>query len=129
MNTHLIDSSVFETAGLAENDLIGYFHAPRSTPDTETTCYFPDQSRAAPIDSVAGARADNRISRPPGSSKSGNSSLVVFADDGEKFGGWPGTFEWVFENGWLDRFFTALESNSDWLQTMTSKNIYRVTRR
>lgn len=30
--------------------------------------------------------------------------LAVFADDGEKFGGWPGTREWVYEKGWLDRF-------------------------
>jgi hypothetical protein len=28
----------------------------------------------------------------------------VLADDGEKFGGWPGTKEWVYERGWLDRF-------------------------
>jgi 4-alpha-glucanotransferase len=30
--------------------------------------------------------------------------LAVLADDGEKFGGWPGTREWVYERGWLDRF-------------------------
>ena len=30
--------------------------------------------------------------------------LAVLADDGEKFGGWPGTKEWVYEQGWLDRF-------------------------
>src|SRR3954469_10578057 len=30
--------------------------------------------------------------------------LAVVADDGEKFGGWPGTKEWVYQRGWLDRF-------------------------
>ena len=30
--------------------------------------------------------------------------LAVLADDGEKFGGWPGTKEWVYGRGWLDRF-------------------------
>lgn len=34
--------------------------------------------------------------------------LAVLADDGEKFGGWPGTREWVFERGWLDRFLEAM---------------------
>jgi 4-alpha-glucanotransferase len=34
--------------------------------------------------------------------------LAVMADDGEKFGGWPGTREWVYERGWLDQFFTAI---------------------
>ena len=30
--------------------------------------------------------------------------LAVLADDGEKFGGWPGTKEWVYGEGWLERF-------------------------
>jgi len=35
--------------------------------------------------------------------------LAVFADDGEKFGGWPGTREWVYEKGWLREFLTVME--------------------
>ncbi len=34
--------------------------------------------------------------------------LAVLADDGEKFGGWPGTKEWVYERGWLDRFMDTM---------------------
>jgi hypothetical protein len=34
--------------------------------------------------------------------------LAVLADDGEKFGGWPGTKEWVYEKGWLDRFMGTI---------------------
>ena len=34
--------------------------------------------------------------------------LVVFADDGEKFGGWPGTLDWVYGKGWLDQFFATI---------------------
>ncbi len=34
--------------------------------------------------------------------------LAVLADDGEKFGGWPGTKEWVYGKGWLDRFITTI---------------------
>jgi 4-alpha-glucanotransferase len=34
--------------------------------------------------------------------------LAVLADDGEKFGGWPGTKEWVYGKGWLDRFMSAI---------------------
>ena len=36
-------------------------------------------------------------------------SLAVFADDGEKFGGWPGTREWVYEKGWLRDFLDTME--------------------
>ncbi len=43
--------------------------------------------------------------------------LAVYGDDGEKFGLWPGTYEWVIEKGWLERFLSAIEENSDWLQT------------
>ncbi len=34
--------------------------------------------------------------------------LAIFADDAEKFGGWPGTHDWVFGDGWLDTFLDAL---------------------
>jgi alpha-amylase len=35
-------------------------------------------------------------------------AVAVFADDGEKFGGWPGTREWVYEKGWLAQFLDML---------------------
>jgi hypothetical protein len=35
--------------------------------------------------------------------------LAVLADDGEKFGGWPGTHEWVYQQGWLDRFLDVMD--------------------
>jgi alpha-amylase len=34
--------------------------------------------------------------------------LAVLADDAEKFGGWPGTKEWVYQRGWLDQFTGAI---------------------
>jgi hypothetical protein len=34
--------------------------------------------------------------------------LAVLADDGEKFGGWPGTKEWVYDRGWLARFLEEM---------------------
>jgi alpha-amylase/alpha-mannosidase (GH57 family) len=36
-------------------------------------------------------------------------SLAVLVDDGEKFGGWPGTQEWVFTKGWLRQFIDAMK--------------------
>jgi len=36
-------------------------------------------------------------------------SLAVLVDDGEKFGGWPGTQEWVFKKGWLRQFIDAMK--------------------
>ena len=39
-----------------------------------------------------------------------NDRLVVYGDDGEKFGEWPDTHEWVYTKGWLERFFIHLEN-------------------
>jgi 4-alpha-glucanotransferase len=41
---------------------------------------------------------------------------VTFADDGEKFGNWPGMHDWVFRKGWLNKFFKFLEKNRDWIE-------------
>ena len=41
-------------------------------------------------------------------------------DDGEKFGGWPTTFEHCWgPSGWVERFFDGPRENRDWLATMT----------
>jgi alpha-amylase len=42
----------------------------------------------------------------------GDGGCLCYADDGEKFGLWPGTHEWVFGKGWLDEFFAALQSSA-----------------
>ena len=34
--------------------------------------------------------------------------LAVLADDGEKYGGWPGTRAWVYERGWLSEFLDVM---------------------
>ena len=45
--------------------------------------------------------------------------LAAFGDDMEKFGVWPGTLKHCYEDGWLENFFRALETNSSWLKTVT----------
>lgn len=45
--------------------------------------------------------------------------LAIAADDGEKFGGWPGTAKWVYNDGWLKGFLDLLESAEDWLVSQT----------
>ena len=36
---------------------------------------------------------------------------LVFGDDGEKFGLWPGTRKWVWEEGWMEKFIDGILSN------------------
>lgn len=46
--------------------------------------------------------------------------LITLIDDGEKFGIWPGTYKWVYEEKWLEDFFAGLEENS-WIELLTFK--------
>ncbi len=43
--------------------------------------------------------------------KTNPEQVVVFADDCEKFGLWPGTHDTAYGQKWLDRFFTMMESD------------------
>lgn len=49
---------------------------------------------------------------------SGGRKLATYADDGEKFGAWPNSYERVYDGGWLESFFEAIEKNSSWLNTI-----------
>ena len=42
--------------------------------------------------------------------EAGPEDVIVLADDCEKFGFWPGTHEWVYGQGWLDRWMTLMEN-------------------
>ena len=48
-------------------------------------------------------------------------TVAILADDGEKFGVWPGTKEHVYDEGWLEDFFRLLTKNEDWIHTTTFK--------
>jgi hypothetical protein len=45
-----------------------------------------------------------------GSLRDAGHQLAVLADDGEKFGGWPGTAEWVWRDGWFTRFAETMQA-------------------
>jgi len=40
---------------------------------------------------------------------------ICYADDGEKFGMWPHTYDWVYNKKWLEKFFEFLET-ADWIE-------------
>ncbi|ASJ09838.1 4-alpha-glucanotransferase [Thermococcus sp. P6] len=53
------------------------------------------------------------------------SKVAVFHDDGEKFGVWPGTYEWVYEKGWLREFFDRISSDERINVTLYSEYLNR----
>jgi alpha-amylase len=109
-----LDDYEFRLAGLPDDDLVGRF----VTEDQgRALSVFPISKRlrysipfAEPSVTIDHLRSLGE--RAPG-------LCAVFGDDGEKFGVWPGTRAHVHEGGWLDRFFSALLENRDWLRTRT----------
>ncbi len=48
--------------------------------------------------------------------------IAIMGDDGEKFGAWPTTYGLCWKEGWVDRFFSAIEASSEWLQTVLPRD-------
>ena len=103
----LLDGSHFKMVGKTEDDMDGYF---LSEDQGHVLKLFPihdvirDYIPFRPVEEVVDAlvRLD-----------SGPDVQVVFGDDGEKFGDWPGTHHHVYSDRWLHRFFEAVEARSD----------------
>ncbi len=110
----VLDDTHFYYAGLEENQLNGYFitekhgHPLSVFPISKAMRYgipfkMPEETLAA----LRTARDEWGF------------DAVTYADDGEKFGGWPETHHWVYEEKWLEKFFQALTDNADWVETVT----------
>ena len=110
----VLDDFHFRCAGLTSDALHGSYV---TEDEGSVVRVFPGSERlrylipfAAPEESIAELR--RVYEQHPG-------SVVVFADDGEKFGTWPDTKAHVYDQGWLRRFFEQLAANADWLTTST----------
>ena len=107
----LVDSSVFQAAGILETRSYGYFEVAAKPEEPLRVLPINQPLRhLIPWKEVEQAHDYLRYVAEQGPPD----AFVVFADDGEKFGAWPGTFDWVFTQGWLERFFSML-SQADWL--------------
>src|SRR5574341_1448802 len=110
----VVDDFHFKMAGLHDDELDGCYLTEeqdgmgRIFPGSEKLRYLiPFQAPEDAIGLLSGLRSTER------------NRLAVMADDGEKFGVWPETYRTVYEEGWLERFFTLIEQNNDWLETAT----------
>jgi alpha-amylase len=110
----VLDDFHFERAGLSGDDLFGYYlteeegNLLKVFPGSETLRYsIPFREPHASYEFLRGL-----AERRPG-------CTVVCADDGEKFGSWPETYDHVYTQGWLRRFFDMIRGNRDWLEPST----------
>ena len=109
----LVDDTHFEGAGLPADELDGWY----ATEDEGSVVrLFPIAKRLRyliPFRPVAEIEAFLKAEHARGR------KLLVFGDDGEKFGLWPNTQEWVYGERWLEKFLAFLEGASDWLMVTT----------
>jgi alpha-amylase len=109
----VLDDIHFRLAGKREDELHGYY-------------VTEDQGRMLkifPIDrtlryTVPFRPVEETIQHFRSAAEGGGGKAILHADDGEKFGIWPGTHDSVYGEGWLEAFCQALERNSDWLTTV-----------
>ena len=109
----LVDDMHFLAAGLDQDQCFGYYvteelgQAIKIVPGLKSLRYL------IPFRPVEQCIAFLRES-----AEKHSGGLAAMGDDCEKFGVWPGTYKHCYEGGWLEEFFRALESHSDWLRLM-----------
>ena len=113
-----VDDSHLKQSGIAQEDLYHYFiteelgYPVRVFPISEKLRYLiPFQDARETVDFLRSIHEKKQ------------NEIVVLADDGEKFGDWPGTYEWVYDKGWLRNFFELLIENGDWIETNSFSEI------
>jgi hypothetical protein len=109
----VIDDNHFKSIGLKEEELYGYFV---SEFEGEKIFIFPGLEvlrYAIPFKSI------EKVDECFKGLKGAGADVAIFGDDGEKFGLWPGTYDYVFEKEhWLENFFRYLTENASWLETV-----------
>jgi 4-alpha-glucanotransferase len=114
----LVDDNHFLNAGFDPAALYGIFVA---EDQGSTVVLFPGLKALRYLipykspQEVVGFFREAANARPGG--------VATMGDDMEKFGVWPGTYDYVYKNGWLERFLVELENNQNWLATVTPSEV------
>lgn len=110
----VLDDFHFRNAGLSDDQLHGYY----ITEDNgRLLSVFPGSERLRYL--IPFGQPHETIDYLRGIAQRQPNAVVVFGDDGEKFGSWPDTRKHVYDDGWLRNFFDALSANKEWLKTTT----------
>ena len=103
----MLDDTIFESAGVLDSSCFTPYsvesrgHSVEIFPMQRKLRYWmPFKSIATTISFLRRAHGEGR-------------EIALFADDGEKFGAWPTTYDRVFKDGWLDGFFKAVAREQD----------------
>jgi alpha-amylase len=110
----ILDDFHFKNAGLTDAQLGGYL---TTEDEGRVLSVFPGSERLRYL--IPFGSPEQTIEYLAEVAQRQPEAVVVFGDDGEKFGTWPETKQHVYQDGWLERFFEALVENQDWVQVTT----------
>ena len=110
----VLDDFHFRCAGLSESQLVGHL---LTEDEGRLLSVFPGSERLRYL--IPFGDPQQSIDYLAKIAQQQPDAVVVFGDDGEKFGVWPETKKHVYDNGWLVRFFDALAQNQSWIQVTT----------
>lgn len=111
----LVDDRHFLVSGFSPEQL----HAPyRTEQDGKQIALFPIDERLRYLIPFQPPEETAHYLR---ALRSRGHRLAVLADDAEKFGGWPGTKEWVYDRGWIDRFFSTMRHSMEQGEVVLSR--------
>ncbi|MCL1972769.1 MAG: DUF1926 domain-containing protein [Endomicrobia bacterium] len=120
----VLDDAHFAAAGMEPENLRGYYTTEEQGCSLNIFPISQNLRYSIPFQNV-----ENTINyfkkAALNAGKDGQPPVLVMADDGEKFGMWPGTNKHVYENGWLEKFLTAIEENSDIVETASFSEILK----
>jgi alpha-amylase len=115
----LTDDYHFLSVGLQKEQLHGYYltswqgSSVKVIPGLKSLRYLlpfrMENECIAYLREIAGKQGEKSGEQP-------GETLAAMGDDLEKFGAWPETHQHVYTDGWLRRFFEAVEQSSDWLR-------------
>ncbi|MBI5376138.1 MAG: DUF1926 domain-containing protein [Candidatus Schekmanbacteria bacterium] len=117
----ILDDTHLKYAGLHPEKIKGYFI---TEDEGKTVCVFPsDKVLRYSIPFKMPEEIINDIKVRGAESPC---SLFSYGDDGEKFGEWPNTYEWVYEKRWLRNFFEALLAQGEWLEVVKLEEYMKI---
>ena len=110
----MIDDSQFLTTGIDTKNIYGYFITDN---ENYKLNIFPISQELRYL--IPFREAEKSMEYLKSIATEEGDRVVVLHDDGEKYGDWPGTQKWVYEDKWLENFFEALSKEKDIIKTTT----------
>jgi alpha-amylase len=114
----IIDDYHFRCAGMPQTELYRHY----VTEDEGRTLFvFPDSERLRYL--IPFSKPQEVIEYLREAAAQFTNPVLVFGDDGEKFGSWPQTKKHVYEDRWLRDFLDLLLANRDWIHVTTPAEV------